>query len=155
MHSPQQEQQSRDMTQRVHRATVRQVDEVANRPAGICRTSSTNREPVRRAEVGVVSELASDVRRWQERCSSSMHDSRSDPNLLARHTHGQGEISPSRAYCSRQADESDGGGQRVEQVLSMEIADSSAQNEGDERKEDVGVEENWSEARRNQLAMRR
>ena len=75
--------------------------------------------------------------------------------MCLRHTHGQGGISPSRAYCSRQADESDGGGQCVEQVLSMEIADSSAQNEGDERKEKVEVEENRSEARRNQLAMRR
>lgn len=75
--------------------------------------------------------------------------------MCSRHTHGQVEISPSRAYCSRQADESDGGGQCVEQVLSMEIADSSAQNEGDERKEEVEVEENRSEARRNQLAMRR
>jgi hypothetical protein len=37
----------------------------------------------------------------------------------------------------------------------MEIADSSAQNEGDERKEEVEVEENRSEASRNQLAMRR
>ena len=75
--------------------------------------------------------------------------------MCSRHTHGQVEISPSRAYCSRQADESDGGGQCVEQVLSMEIADSSAQNEGDERKEEVEVEENRLEASRNQLAMRR
>jgi hypothetical protein len=37
----------------------------------------------------------------------------------------------------------------------MEIADSSAQNEGDERKEEVEVEDNWSEASRNQLTMRR
>jgi len=75
--------------------------------------------------------------------------------MCLRHTHGQVEISPSRAYCSRQADESDGGGQCVEQVLSMEIADSSAQNEGGERKEEVEVEDNWSEASRNQLTMRR
>jgi len=37
----------------------------------------------------------------------------------------------------------------------MEITDSSSQNEGDERKEEVEVEENRLEASRNQLAMRR
>ena len=84
-------------------------------------------------------------------CGTGLRRKSGAGSMCSRFTHGPRGVSNDRS----QADESAGEERRAEQVLSVQMADTSAWNEREEHKEEVEPEESRSEASRKQSAMRR
>ena len=75
-------------------------------------------------------------------CWTGLRQKSGPGSMCSRFTHGPRGVSNDRS----QADESAGEEQRAEQVLSVQMADTSAWNEREEHKEEVEPEESLSEA---------
>lgn len=84
-------------------------------------------------------------------CWTGLRQKSGPGSMCSRFTHGPREVSNDRSQADERASEQ----QRAEQVLSVQMVDTSTWNEREEHKEEVEPEESRSEASRKQSAMRR